>query len=57
MKDDYGFKWQQGLQEVMRAGQDCLEFMKPDKKEASERVFSNLKGGNRPPPLTASVSE
>lgn len=55
--DDCGFKWQQGRQEVMRAVQDCLEFMKPDKKEASERVFSNLKGGNKPPPLTAIVSK
>lgn len=55
MKDDCGFTWQQGLQKVMKAGQDCLEFMKPDKKEASEGVFSNLKGGNRPPPLTAVV--
>lgn len=43
------FKWRiftelaQGrLQTVMSAGQNSLKFMKPDKEEATERVFWNV---------------
>lgn len=30
------------LQPVMNAGQSSLKFMKPDKEEATERVFQNV---------------
>lgn len=34
--------WQQGLQTVMSTGQSSLKFMKPDKEEATERVFRDV---------------